>query len=752
MIRRFDALTGTRIGKPLRDHDGWVRAITTYPTANGHVLVTGGDDGYVRRWDANTGGLIGTPLPAHGDLGVSALAAYTTKDGHQGLATGGYDGLVRRWDIQRGVPIGGPLTDHRGGVLAIATYATADGPVIASAGWDGTVRLWDATTGRQLRRVSVEPIQLRGLADRRAVRDLLGRTALTDELAELLNWKAAPDTEPGPNVVTIEGPWGCGKSSIMDLVLRKIVMVPPPPRAPHVLSVRAARRLLRDHNPPRPALRPDRVDRGAVTAWFNPWTHQSSAQVWAGLTHAIIQAAQPVLFPDTDSEHRYWFLRNIAHIDRHAARRRLGWRTISPLFGLAVTGLLATVLLKVSDLHQSVLLTAGSIRLTPGLAAAVLGGALLTVALMHTTVRYLGRAAALLPAEIVRGPIRGRHLDDAASPGSARRDPFYEATSGYLYLVQHDVADIVADLRDAGYDLVVFIDDLDRCGHAATAEVFEAVNLFLSGTSPLQAKFVIGLDPTVVAAHLDVLYKEMTRASLGLHADDPTPGWAFLRKVVQLPVRVPQVADEDVERFLSQIMPEHLAAPRSSVTPQPGAKPGTARSTAAPIDHMPTIAAYDAFGIRPSARREGPIERQPEVLGLIEQRILAQHQRSAREAKRLLNVWQLYQRLLYRTAPMRDDDALVLRACRLLILAEIITRWPALQGQLHMPIQGRRGLQMLAAAADDDTRWSEAIAIVGLTRPDSGETGPHDRALVDLRSLLSAYDGPSIADLAATVL
>lgn len=89
----------------------------------------------------------------------------------------------------------------------------------------------------------------------------------------------------------------------------------------------------------------------------------------------------------------------------------------------------------------------------------------------------------------------GAVAESAPSAGEVLRDPLYEARSGYHYLIQHDIAAVIADLRTAGYELVVFVDDLDRCGARTTAEVFEAVNLFLTGTTDLHAKFVIGLDP-----------------------------------------------------------------------------------------------------------------------------------------------------------------------------------------------------------------------------------------------------------------
>jgi hypothetical protein len=91
---------------------------------------------------------------------------------------------------------------------------------------------------------------------------------------------------------------------------------------------------------------------------------------------------------------------------------------------------------------------------------------------------------------------------------------------------------------------------------------YYAINLFLSGTTGLSAKFVIGLDPAVVAMALDTVYKRLHHEDLLMFGDDPSPGWAFLRKVVQLPVRPPGITDLGVEHFVQAA----LDLPAASLT------------------------------------------------------------------------------------------------------------------------------------------------------------------------------------------
>jgi len=163
-------------------------------------------------------------------------------------------------------------------------------------------------------------------------KDLLGRRALARALADKLydHVTGPEDIDPGPTVVTIEGPWGSGKSTLMDLVRDSL----PPPRTseitPERLTVRKASRLLRDGARPASPNGETTHPRGVVTAWFNPWAHQSGEQVWAGLVAEIIEAARPVLYPSEAARDLYWFARNLTRVDRYALRRTLHRRMLVP--------------------------------------------------------------------------------------------------------------------------------------------------------------------------------------------------------------------------------------------------------------------------------------------------------------------------------------------------------------------------------------------------------------------------------------
>ena len=756
-VRCWDATTGAAIGKPLRVADP-VDRLAAWIGVDGPILaVASGQpyDGKIRRWNATTGTEIGEPLPGHAG-GIGALVAWTGPDGSILLASGGWDGKIRRWDASTGTEIGEPLAGHTGRIGALVAWTGPDGNILlASGGIDGVIRVSDTVTGKLLSRALVEPIRLRGLADRPAQRDLLSRTALTQSLANMLLWHPTEQGgDTGPSVVTIEGPWGTGKTTIMQLVQSRIAAKPDSQPSTRHLSVAATRKILRKDkviDALRSSMAPTE-NRGTLTAWFNAWVSQSSEQVWAGLARSIADAAKPVLYPDDApaQAQAYWLARNAPRIDRFAVSRSALVRSLSPLLGFSVVIAVATLLISLVKLNRNTLFHVSHWRITPGVFVLVAAVVFLLAGLAHTIMRYFGPADRFLPPDIVRGPVLSASFGESA-PEMMRllRDPTYVAKSGYLAVVQADAVTTIHNLRRMGYELVVFVDDLDRCGTRTTVEVFEALNLFLSDPD-LEVRFVIGLDPAIVAARLDDVYKDFDDRRFLRYGDDPSAGWAFLRKVVQLPVSAPHITDDSIDQFLGAALDVRAKTPHVAADiMNPGAPANQDNKVTDPPECPPALPDH-LSDVSATARRErvrtGPVERQPEVLALLRRRFIAQPERSARETKRLLNVWQLYQRVLDLAAPSRDDEENVRRACDLVFLAEIITRWPALQRQLNKSRDGRRGLQLLAVACNDDDDWTNALKATEL----DGEE--FSRAVTNLRNLLRECQSIEVADLAAKVL
>jgi WD40 repeat protein len=759
------------VSEPFARDVGIVWALHAWRDSDGVVrLAAATEDGTIWVWRPGTSSLPARPFRAHAG-GVLALTTWRGGDGRVRLTSAGGDAIIRTWEPDTGEPLGPELSGHRGGVRTLASWVRPEGDSwLASGGSDGTIRLWDPATGRAVRTIEVGPVAMWGLSDQPADEDLLGRQFLAQGIAEQL-YRPGGAGLPGPAVVAVEGSWGSGKSTLLDLVRTILQTIPgsgsaQPGKRKRKLTVHhAARQLRRFERQRQPQPSAVAASAGVVTAWFNPWAHQSGEQLWAGLAHEIIEAASDVLYPTSADREHYWFDRNLSRVDRVALLGVLRRRLVSPVLGVVLVAVVAPLAIAIAELGHPLDVLHRTI--TPATVALTLAAAALVAGAVHSGFRYLvGAASNYLPGELFYGPV-AEGLASGAGGAAAESipDPLRRARAGSLYLYQHDVGEVVADLAAAGYELIVFVDDLDRCSSATLVETFEAVNLFLPGFTArraMHARFVIGFDPAVVAAHLDRVYVSLTDPDVALHGEDPSPGWAFLRKLVQLPVLVPAVTEAGVDRFLDTAtgLPGQPGA--SPVAVPPAASPGAVAAPPAGSPPSPVAAHQPAGRPRPSAAspqapsaapplaaRTVPwrtMEQHPQVRALLRQRLAAQPERAIREAKRLLNVWQLYERVLAEALPEDEHEAMIQRAQRLIILAEIVARWPALQRSLHSRVAGRRGLQLLATHVDDDEGWQRTVECLGIAGT------PHKPAVGALRQLLREYDGRQVADLADIVL
>lgn len=93
-------------------------------------------------------------------------------------------------------------------------------------------------------------------------------------------------------------------------------------------------------------------------------------------------------------------------------------------------------------------------------------------------------------------------------------------------------------------NVVVFIDELDRCLPETVLEVFEAMRLFLfvEGMS-----FVIGADERLIQYSIKSKYKEVPGNNLDI-------GKEYLEKVIQYPLCIPQLTQAEVNQYLACLL------------------------------------------------------------------------------------------------------------------------------------------------------------------------------------------------------
>lgn len=102
-------------------------------------------------------------------------------------------------------------------------------------------------------------------------------------------------------------------------------------------------------------------------------------------------------------------------------------------------------------------------------------------------------------------------------------------------------------LKDSKIEnVVVFIDELDRCSPDTVLDVFEAMRLFLfvEGMS-----FVIGADERLIQYAIKTKYKEVPGNNLDI-------GKEYLEKVIQYPICIPQLNHAEVNQYLACLLLE----------------------------------------------------------------------------------------------------------------------------------------------------------------------------------------------------
>lgn len=362
------------------------------------------------------------------------------------------------------------------------------------------------------------------------------------------------DSKP-PLTVSIQAPWGGGKSSLMKMIQveldaskRKESSEAPAterPAAEPRLSVGEVKQALSQVNSgSEPAL--PKVPRSGdpvkqrVTVWFNAWKYESTNQVWAGLVDAILQQVPDRL--TLRERERFWALLNLKrigvdrirqrfyeHVIGLALRTSIGWvRAAAWAIGTAVVvfGILRVIAWTGEGLHS-----------------------LFGWTTLFSTASFSG-----VGAFVVTKWNAARKKANEEPVGDVLKDlvdiPKYEEQLGFVHQVERDLKRVF-DSLPSGEGLVIFIDDLDRCTPTKVAAVLEAVNLFLAGDFQ-SCCFVIGMDTEMVAAALQVAHKDLVDK---LPDGEATPlGWRFMDKFVQLPFVIPPLTVANRNKLMFSLL------------------------------------------------------------------------------------------------------------------------------------------------------------------------------------------------------
>ncbi|MGO9444591.1 MAG: P-loop NTPase fold protein [Thiobacillaceae bacterium] len=372
-----------------------------------------------------------------------------------------------------------------------------------------------------------------------AAADRLGHAKIARALAAFLRNEG---TRP-PLVVAVEAAWGEGKTSLMNL------------------------------------LKGELEGAGVRCVWFNPWHHQQETVLLAPLIQAIEGSGFPPIWSPDGLRYRWRLLETrsrkqpltvtlflvpavafaslftmlIMYLavwlwEKAAAQgdgvltafaalpKVLAGGLVSALEGLMESGLgQALLALKVTELGKSFLEMA---YIHPQAFSLILLGLLGVglIWLLHGMFLepFPLSAGALLAT--VNGKASLNQAEDQVAFRNRFRQYFREAAEALL-----------------PRPLVIFIDDLDRCGPKQTLEMMEAIN-FLASNGP--TVLVLGMARDIVEANLGEAMKETADAlasAEGINVEDKNAlakrrgehARHYLRKLIQLRVKLPRFSQAD---------------------------------------------------------------------------------------------------------------------------------------------------------------------------------------------------------------
>lgn len=413
---------------------------------------------------------------------------------------------------------------------------------------------WTDVLGPLPRRGPREPTA-RVHGDRWTTDDRLDYTLYAKAISAFIRHR---DAKP-PMVISIQAPWGQGKTSLMRMVQAELDpthpdLEPPAETDPAVLAAPASTvtfKQLSDSLDGEVEVEDPKAEE-VRSVWFNAWKYQNSEQIWAGLAHAILEQL-PARLGRADRE-RFWLRMQVKRIDPGAVRKdihRLAFEKALPAVVVVLAALLAGVLL----------VAAGE---------PAVGGGLTGTAVVGTGVTWWWAHRRALEKRL-----EGSYLRYV-------RQPDYEGKLGYLHLTEEDMRRALSLLAPKDQPVVIFIDDLDRCSPTKVGEVIEAVNLFLSGEYP-NCAFVMGMDAEVVAASMEVVHADIIE-QLGARRGEL--GWRFMDKFVQLPFVLPRLNPKQRDVYLDDLFSVQREAEDPDLEAEAAALEDAAAHGRLPIDEL----------------------------------------------------------------------------------------------------------------------------------------------------------------------
>lgn len=334
--------------------------------------------------------------------------------------------------------------------------------------------------------------------------DSLGFQPYVEAIAEFLT---AEGTRP-PITLSIEGQWGCGKSSFM-------------------------RQLQKEINKKNEAGKEPKY----FTVWFNSWKYDKEDELWASFA---------LNFMDELSTQLSWKRLQHSRLKLLGLRYKLKlksnfliivhflWNILSFILIFSFLSLLTTYVLNSLGMPLPDYIDK---ELTKNFTNIVL---ILTplVGLMN----YFSTEKWFI--DLFRDPFGLKKLESNTN---------YRERLSFREHFHSDFNEIIRSYVGDS-NVYVFIDDVDRCEVPKAAELMQAINLMISDNSKVY--FSLGMDRKIISAGLAAKNEQILKylgTDVSEHDKGLEYGYDFIEKFIQLPFKVPSPKSADFLKFFTSI-------------------------------------------------------------------------------------------------------------------------------------------------------------------------------------------------------
>jgi hypothetical protein len=286
----------------------------------------------------------------------------------------------------------------------------------------------------------------------------------------------------------------------------------------------------------------------------------------------------------------------------------------------------------------------------------------------------------------------------------ALKSPKYDYSTqlGFLDTFEKDFEEIIGrsvlpSISNHPGKLVIFIDDLDRCTPTQTAEVIEAINLFLDSRGCV---FILGMDMAIVAASIETKHEQLAKVLRQNSPDLVSAGALFLDKIIQIPLNVPRASDKSSQSLVKQMFHKQLPKlPKRRQAPPTASLPESAQPS-------PPVTPSTATSTPPDSKTD-PVSRTHEKVSFARADIQDAIQigsrlfnENIRQIKRFVNVFRLQIYISDKRQLLSDDKKTGLSPDQLAVWVAWQMRWPELTRQMMNPLEKETLTNLLCGLAD----------------------------------------------------